>query len=68
MSTPRFIITTSEAFVNSVGRVSLSLIFIISDTGSQFRSAFTRLRGHEHATSHFQDGRERTMEWNMTLV
>ena len=44
MSTPRFIITTSEAFVNSVGRVSLSLIFIISDTGSQFRSVMTRGR------------------------
>ena len=32
-----FIINTSKAFVNLVGRVSLSLIFITGDTGSQSR-------------------------------
>jgi hypothetical protein len=38
----KFIINTSRAFVNSFGRVSLSLIFIISDTGSQSRTVTTR--------------------------
>jgi hypothetical protein len=44
MDTLRLIITTSGVFVNSACRVSLSLNFIIGDTGSQFRNVMTRRR------------------------
>jgi len=44
MSALRFIITTSEGFVNSGVRDFLSLTFIIGDTGSQFRSVMTHRR------------------------
>jgi len=42
-----FIINTSKAFVNLVGRVSLSLIFITGDTGSQSRSVMMRRWRHK---------------------
>jgi hypothetical protein len=58
------IITTSKAFVNLIGRVSLSLIFIIGDTGSQSRTSSCDDKGtHRHVL--FSVGREGTVEWRM---
>src|SRR6185436_3603949 len=62
MSTLRFIITTSEGFVNSVVRDSLSLTFIIGDTGSQFRNVMTRGRSTRRPHPVFRI--EETARWN----